>query len=116
MDKIAVINIIDRFQKSLENQGIKVNKLILYGSYAHGDYRDSSDIDIVVISEDFADMDYWKRIDILVDAIYDVFAPIEAVAMTPEEWEKGDSFICDYAQDGELLYSAPLLSPVEQRN
>jgi len=29
---------------------------------------------------------YWKRINILTDAIYQVFTPIEASAFTPDEW------------------------------
>ncbi len=60
--------------------------------------------DIVVIFEDFEDKDYWERIDILSDAIYEVFEPIEAVAMTPEEWGKGESLIAEYAKDGEVIY------------
>jgi len=41
------------------------------------------------------------------DASYiDLFAPVEAVAMTPEEWERGDSFVADFARNGEVLYAA----------
>jgi hypothetical protein len=36
----------------------------------------------------------------LSDAIYEVFVPIEAIALTPEEWEKGDLSIADYAKKG----------------
>jgi len=35
-----------------------------------------------------------------------MFAPIEAVAMTPEEWNRGDSFVVDFAQNGEVLFAA----------
>jgi len=48
----------------------------------------------------------WERIDILSQVIYEMFAPIEAVAMTPEEWDRGDSFIVDFAQNGEVLFAA----------
>lgn len=58
------------------------------------------------ISEDFNGMEYWDRIDILAEAIYEVFAPIEAVALSPDEWERGDSFITDFASDGEILLPA----------
>ncbi len=33
-------------------------------------------------------------------------ATVEAVAMTPEEWERGDSFVVDFARNGEVLYAA----------
>lgn len=104
MDKSSVLRVISRFQKALESKGITINKIILFGSYAKGTFREGSDIDIVVISEHFKNKGYWERIDILSDAIYEVFEPIEAIAMTPEEWEKGESLIIDYAKDGELVY------------
>jgi len=104
MDKRTVLEIISRFRKAIESQGIRIDKLILFGSYASGRAIEGSDIDIVVVSEDFAGKGYWDRTEILSDAIYEVFQPIEAVAMTPEEWERGGSVIVDYAKSGEVVY------------
>ena len=106
MDKSAALEAVSRFRASLARRGIRVSKLILYGSFAQGTAKETSDIDLVVISEDFADKGYWDRIDLLSEAIYEVFAPLEAVAMTPAEWERGDSFIVDYARYGEVVYAA----------
>ncbi len=106
MDKREVLEIISGFQKALEGKGIEINKLVLFGSYATGQFREGSDIDVVVISDSFTGKGYWERIDILSDAIYEVFAPVEAVGMTPDEWEKKDSFIADYAGNGEIVYAA----------
>ncbi len=39
------------------------------------------------------------------DAIYEVFEPIEAVALTVEEWEKGESTIAEYAKKGEVIFT-----------
>lgn len=105
MDKDAVLEILSRFRKAIESKGIRINRLVLFGSYATGTYREGSDIDIVVVSENFIRKDYWERIEILSDAIYEVFEPIEAVAMTPEEWEKGESIIAEYARGGEMIYA-----------
>lgn len=106
MDKNAVLEVLFRFRKALESRGVMISKLILYGSYATGAHKEGSDIDVVVISEDFTGKDYWARIDILSEAIYEVFEPIEAVAITPEEWEKGESEIIEYSKAGEVVYAA----------
>ena len=106
MDKTAVIKIVDRFNQEIKARGINPQKLILYGSYASNTNWEGSDIDIVVISDDFIGKDYWERIDILTDVIYEIFAPIEAVAMTQEEWDRGDSFVVDFARNGEVLFAA----------
>jgi hypothetical protein len=43
---------------------------------------------------------------VLSEAIYDLSAPLEAVAMTPDEWNRGESLIIDFAKNGEVLYPA----------
>jgi predicted nucleotidyltransferase len=104
VDKTAVLSIISHFAQALEAQHIRPQKIILFGSHSAGTQRPDSDIDLVVISEDFAGKDYWERIDILSAAIAKVFQPIEAVAMTPQEWQSGESLIVDYARNGEVVY------------
>ena len=106
MDKKAVVAIVERFAHELRSRGIQPQQVILYGSQAAGTATEDSDIDVVVISENFSGRSYWERIEVLTDAIYAVFAPLEAVAMTPEEWQAGDSMIVDFARKGEALYAA----------
>ena len=106
MDKAAVLEIIKKFGCVLNESGIHNARIVLYGSYARGDWHEWSDIDLIVISEDFADKGFWERIDILTEAIFKLHEPIEAVAMTPEEWKKGDSMIAQFAREGEEVYSA----------
>lgn len=86
MDQDTVMKTLNQFKKALEALNIQVEQLILFGSHAAGTAREDSDIDIIVISSSFADKSYWERIDILSEAIYKVFAPIEALAFTPAEW------------------------------
>lgn len=100
MGQDAVIKIIKQFKTILESLNIYIEQLILFGSYATGTAREDSDIDLVVISSSFANKSYWERIDVLSEAIYKVFAPIEASAFTPEEWKTTDSLIVEYAKDG----------------
>ena len=103
MDQDAVLRTVRQFKKALESIDIQVEQLILYGSHAAGTAREDSDIDVVVISPSFSDKSYWQRIDILTEAIYRVFAPIEASAFTPEEWKAEKSLLVDYARNGVLV-------------
>jgi len=102
MGQDTVLSIIQKFKQALE-ANIRVEQLILFGSYAGGTARDDSDIDLVVISPSFTGKSYWERIDILSEAIYQVFAPIEASAFTPEEWKSEKSLLTDYAKNGMLI-------------
>jgi len=103
MDKKHILNIISEFRKILESTGVKVEKIILFGSYANGTQHEWSDIDLVVVSPDFINVGLWDRIKMVGKAITVLFQPIQAVPMTPEEWEKGDSMICRFAKEGEVV-------------
>ena len=103
MGQDTVLATVKRFKNALESINIQVDQLILFGSHAEGTAREDSDIDLVVISSSFSDKSYWERINILTDAIYQVFAPIEASAFTPDEWKSEKSLISDYAKNGVLV-------------
>jgi len=53
MDKNSAIDIIRRYRKAIEARNVVVNKIVLFGSYASGNQREGSDIDVAVISDDF---------------------------------------------------------------
>ena len=103
MGQETVLTTIKRFKNALESINIRVDQLILFGSQAEGTAREDSDIDLVVISSSFANKSYWERINILSDAIYEVLAPIEASAFTPDEWKSKKSLITDYAKNGVFI-------------
>lgn len=101
----SILNILKKFREAIERRGVRVVNLVLYGSQAQGTARKDSDIDVVVVSPAFVGMDYWQRIEVLSQAICEVWEPIEAVAMTPQEWKDGDSMIAQFARQGEMVYS-----------
>jgi len=53
MDKSKAIKVIRKFAKILKKEGIAVDHVILYGSYAKGNVRPHSDIDVAVVSKNF---------------------------------------------------------------
>lgn len=98
MDK-KVTEEIERFMESLEKMGVKVNRIIIFGSYAIGRAREHSDIDLVVISDAFKGVNLLKRLELIGIALAKarVIEPVEALGYTEEEYEsrgKG-SFIGD---------------------
>ncbi len=53
MAKREAVKTIRKFIKALKQEGIPVDRVILYGSYAKGKTRPDSDIDVAVISKNF---------------------------------------------------------------
>lgn len=75
---------IDKFVQMLEQQGISISKVILFGSYAKGKTHADSDIDIAVVSTQFGrdvaeEMMMLRKIAIKVDS------HIEPVPFCPED-------------------------------
>jgi predicted nucleotidyltransferase len=72
------------------SQKIKVDGVLLFGSYAYGGANRHSDVDLVIISPDFAKQDFWSRVGWL-SKMRD--KPTYVMAMdifgyTPEEFAK----------------------------
>lgn len=110
MAKSNVIKIIKFLEKSLTDGGLNISKIILFGSYAAKRATEESDIDIVIVSEDFRDKDIFERIRLLKDAeiatIRKFMVPLDIVTMTPEEFGSKMSLIADFAKKGEVVYAA----------
>lgn len=100
-------NILKKLVNGLESNGIEVSKLILYGSYAHGNPKAYSDIDIAVISRSFSGKSILKRQELLGEAIFSLKEPIEALGYTPQECQSPDSlsFISEILSTGKVIYN-----------
>ena len=57
MAKGEIIKAIKFFGKCLVDSGLNISKIILFGSYAKGKATKESDIDILIISNDFKGKD-----------------------------------------------------------
>ncbi len=77
--------IIGKYQNELEKMGVKPQRILLFGSYAGGTPREDSDIDMIVISDSFKNMNLRERLELLGIAAGRVFEPIEALGYTQEE-------------------------------
>ena len=100
MDKATALAVVRSFRTALERSGIGIRNLVLFGSYASNTYSEGSDIDVVVVSDSFKGLNNWQRIELMSDALYEVFQPIEARALTVEEWDTGESLTDLYVKSG----------------
>ena len=65
--------------------GIRTEKVFLYGSQARGNARPDSDIDLIVISQDWEAHSELERLEILGIAAARILEPVQAKAFTPQE-------------------------------
>jgi predicted nucleotidyltransferase len=71
----------------LKNLPINVDEAILFGSSTRGDRLIESDIDLIVVSSDFKNMDFSQRFLIL-QKNWKSKTELEAFGFTPEEFAK----------------------------
>ncbi|MEO0248836.1 MAG: nucleotidyltransferase domain-containing protein [candidate division WOR-3 bacterium] len=88
MDKNQLKKIIRRYRDQLKDMGICVDRIILFGSQARGTAKEPADIDLLVISDDFAGMSLLERLELLGVAAARILEPIEAMGMTNQEWKE----------------------------
>mgnify|MGYP001580778369 FL=1 len=69
------------------NKKFKVEKSILFGSRARDDYLDISDVDLIVISKDFSNINFRKRMNEAIE-YWNGDVDLEVICYTPEEFEK----------------------------
>lgn len=80
-----VKQIVKEYNETLRKLGIKIDCVILYGSFAKKKQREDSDIDLIIVSEDFKKMNLGERQEVLGIAAVRIMKPIEARGYTPDE-------------------------------
>ena len=80
-----IADIIARYCEQLAAMGIRVERVILFGSHVRGDAKEGSDIDVLIVSSDFTALNTRERLERLGTAAARLWQPIEAIACTPDE-------------------------------
>jgi len=89
VDRREVEGIIKKFAKKLKINGVSIYKLILFGSYARGDYKEWSDIDVAVVSENFGNNRFEERL-LLSRIAVDIDSRLEPYPVGKSEYENDD--------------------------
>lgn len=103
MDKEKVIKLVEEYAKVVVANMI-VNKIILFGSYARGDFRKDSDIDVaVVVPKNSLSKDIIADMSKLFKLRRNISIDIEPVLLIDEEDSSG--FLESISQYGKVVYS-----------
>ena len=101
-------HLINGLVAGLKKKDIKVDRLILYGSYANGNPKPYSDIDIAVISSTFDKKNLLQRQELLGEVIFSLQEPIEAIGYGYREFKKLAplSFLSEIISNGKVVYKS----------
>lgn len=87
--------------------GLKPEEVVLFGSYARGEEREQSSLDLLIVAQ--TDLPFIERIKRVIELVSEDTIPVEPLVYTPEELkeklEEADSFIVSAMSEGVLMYS-----------
>ena len=104
----SVVRVIQDYLSLLNREGIHASRAILFGSHAEGRALPDSDIDLVVIAEDFDRTRNRELVEQLWLLSARSDARLEPIACGEEEWVKDDSrAILEVARREGVLIATP---------
>ena len=103
MDKTNVIGIVRQYAE-LVNSAFESKKIFLFGSYAKGNYREDSDIDVAVVLKDFE-----NAIDIQLELMKlrrKIDSRIEPHPFREQDFEQSNPLASEILKYGQEILSA----------
>jgi len=86
--------------------GLRVQKVLLYGSYAHGWPHQWSDIDLVVLSHGFRGLSHRQRTELVAKVTVHCDPRLAPLAYTPGEYRRAGpaTFLGEIKRTGRVVY------------
>lgn len=107
MAEKTVLNVVRFLEERLEQNGLNIGQIIVFGSRVNGTAREDSDIDIVIVSEDFRGKNILQRVKMTGQAevltIREFLVPLDIITLTPEELKSETSSVAEYARHGQMI-------------
>jgi len=92
MDQTTINEVIDYLKQSLISYGIHVDSIALFGSALNGTMNNDSDIDLIIISSDFNNLDLFERAKLTMkpetDTMRKYKIPMDILNLSPEEYNE----------------------------
>jgi len=90
MDKTTINELIDFLKQSLIKSGIHVDSIALFGSALTGKMDKDSDVDLIIISSDFINLDLFERAKMTMkpetETIRKFKIPMDILNLSPDEY------------------------------
>jgi predicted nucleotidyltransferase len=83
-----------------------VDRAVLFGSHARGDADTWSDVDLAIVSRDFAGMGHRRMMDLLVEVALVVDPRVEIRPYTPKDVKEArpSNFLGHILKEGKVVY------------
>ena len=94
MDKATVEEIVTYLKQSLINYGIRVDSIALFGSALKETMDEGSDIDLIIISSDFKDLDLFERARLTMkpetETMRKYRVPMDIINLSPKKYNESN--------------------------
>ena len=93
-----LLDIINEYISKLSKE-IKIDKVILFGSYAKGTNREDSDIDLAIFSDDFSNMERIEALKFLLLKASDLTIDLQPQPFTLADLEDEDNWLAKEVEE-----------------
>lgn len=94
MDKDAIKELVMYLKQSLIDSGLTIESIAMFGSALSGFIQGDSDIDLILISSDFANKDIFERAKMTMKSetatLRKFKIPMDIINLSPEEYESSN--------------------------
>ena len=95
-----VINTVRSYAKEINQAGVNLRKVILFGSFAKGTQHEWSDIDVALVADDFTGVGFLDRQRFSGIGIKNPYIGIEPLTYPTDYFQEGDPFIEEIKKTG----------------
>lgn len=100
MDEKTIEEVKDLLYRAAEKHDIRLQEIVVFGSRAGEDYRERSDVDLLIVSPDFEGVAWNKRPrEFYREWDYDKLPEPEFICLTPEEFEEQKKIEANIVKD-----------------
>jgi len=95
-------SLVNAISQLASKMGLRINSIVLFGSHARAEDLQWSDVDLLIISEDFSRMKAEDRVRLVLEK-WEYEKPVEPVCLSFEEISEFNPLIWEVCRDGVVV-------------